>query len=198
MDELRTMFITNSRDLEINLNEVKRYLKIKEFDISMRKIIDECFNCVYSSATPKAVYSDVKIKVSRDTVDLGFTKVKSQNLASHLSGCTEAFVVATTLGVGVDRLVEKYVRILQTKAMLCDAIASALIESFCDNLNKFLITDKEAVSRFSPGYGDFSLEHQKEILEFLDANKRIGISLTDNLMMIPAKSITAIIGLKKW
>ena len=51
--------------------------------------------------------------------------------------------------------------------------------------------------RFSPGYGDFDLKYQKDILEYLDANKKIGISLTDSLMMIPTKSITAIIGIKR-
>ena len=198
MSDLRVMYITNPRDLQINLNEVKRYLKVKEFDATMQKFLEESLSCVYATAEPKAVYSRVKIKVSKDTVDFGFMKVKSQNLATHLSGCSEAFVVATTLGVAIDRLIERYVRILQTKAMMCGAISSALIESFCDNINKFLIYEKEAVSRFSPGYGDFSLEHQKEILDFLDANKRLGISLTESMMMVPEKSVTAIIGLKRW
>ena len=87
---------------------------------------------------------------------------------------------------------------MQTKALVCDAIGSALIESFCNKLNKLLITKKEAVSRFSPGYGDFDISYQNIILEHLDANKKVGITLTDSMMMIPSKSVTAIIGLKKW
>lgn len=195
--DLRTMFITNTRDLEINLNEVKRYLRVRDFDPSVKKILDECMGCVYTSAAPKAVYAKVNIRVGRESVDFGFVKVKSQNLAFHLAGCNEAFIIATTLGVEVDRLIEKYTRILQTKAAVCDAISSALIESFCDNINKFLITKKESVSRFSPGYGDFDISYQKDILGFLDANRKIGIALTDSMMMVPSKSVTAIIGLKR-
>lgn len=37
--------------------------------------------------------------------------------------------------------------------------------------------------RFSPGYGDFPLECQGMLLEALEAGKRIGIKLTDSLLM---------------
>jgi len=197
MAELHTMFMTNTRDLDIDMKDVKRYLGAKELDPAIKKIMDECIGCVYSVAAPKAVYAKVNIKVGRESVDFGFVKVKSQNLAAHLAGCNEAFVIATTLGIGIDRTIEKYIRILQTKAAVCNAISSALIESFCDNINKFLITKKESVSRFSPGYGDFDISYQKPILEFLDANRKIGVTLTDSFMMVPSKSVTAIIGLKK-
>lgn len=198
MDELRLMYVTNPRDLEVNLNEIKRYLKVKEVDSSIRKVLDESFSCVYSEAVPKAVYTQVPIKVGKASVDFGFFKARSQDLADHLRGCDAAFVVAATLGIGVDRVVEKYIKILQTKALVCDAIASALIESFCNKLNKLLITKKEAVSRFSPGYGDFDISYQNIILEHLEASKKVGITLTESMMMIPSKSVTAIIGLKKW
>ncbi len=198
MQDLRLMYVTNPRDLNVSLNEIKKYLKVKELDASIVRILDECFGCVYSEAVPKAVYKLVPIKVGKESVDFGFVKVRSLSLADHLRGCNEAFVVAATLGIGIDRLVEKYIRILQTKALVCDAIGSALIEAFCNKLNKLLITKKEAVTRFSPGYGDFDISYQNIILEHLDANRKLGISLTDSSMMIPSKSVTAIIGLKKW
>ena len=51
--------------------------------------------------------------------------------------------------------------------------------------------------RFSPGYGDFSLEVQSAFLEMTDATKLIGITLTDGGIMVPEKSVTAVIGLTK-
>ena len=48
--------------------------------------------------------------------------------------------------------------------------------------------------RFSPGYGDLSLEVQKEIFSLLDCPRKIGVSLGDSLLMTPSKSVTAIIG----
>lgn len=197
MNELRTMYMMNNHDLKIRVRDVMRYLRVKESDATMRRLLEECSQCVYETAVPKAVYTKVDIKIENDTVDMGFIKVKSSNLAMHLAECDEAYIMATTLGVGIDRLYEKYNRILQTKAAVCDATASALIESFCDYVGDFILDGKEAVMRFSPGYGDFSLSHQTDILNYLDANKKVGISLTDSLMMVPSKSVTAIIGIKR-
>ena len=197
MNQLRTLYIVNNHDLKIKIKDVLRYLRVKENDGTMRRLLEECSTCVYECASPKAVYTKVNVKIKRDTVDFGFMKVKSSSLSVHLSECDEAYVIATTLGVGIDRLFEKYNRILQTKAAVCDATASALIESFCDYVNETVVENKESVMRFSPGYGDFDLKHQKEILDYLDANKKIGITLTDSYMMVPSKSITAIIGIKR-
>ena len=48
--------------------------------------------------------------------------------------------------------------------------------------------------RYSPDYGDFDLEYQSEVLE-LSGGYEIGIPLTENNVMIPLKSVTALIGL---
>ena len=197
MNELRTMYMVNNHDLKIKVRDVMRYLRVRESDATMRRLLEECSECVYETAVPKAVYARVDIKIENDVVDMGFMKVESSNLAMHLAECDEAYIIAATLGVGIDRLYEKYNRILQTKAAVCDATASALIESFCDYVNNFIINGREAVMRFSPGYGDFSLSHQIDILNFLEANKKVGISLTDSLMMVPTKSVTAILGIKR-
>lgn len=191
------MYMINNYDLKIKVKDVMRYLRVKESDATMRRLLEECSNCVYEKAVPKAVYTKVNITVKNDVVDFGFIKVNSNSLATHFSECDEAYIIAATLGVGIDRLFEKYNRILQTKAAVCDATSSALIESFCDYVTDFVVDGKDAVMRFSPGYGDFSLNHQPDILTFLDATKKVGITLTDSLMMVPAKSVTAIIGIKK-
>lgn len=62
------------------------------------------------------------------------------------------------------------------------------------------IAEKEAATglflkpRYSPGYGDFALESQKEIFARLECAKRIGLTLTDTMLMVPFKSVTAVIG----
>jgi len=197
MNELRTMYMMNNHDLKIKVRDVMRYLRVRESDATMRRLLEECSNLVYESAVPKAVYTKANVKIEGDYVDFGFMKVHSNSLSMHLADCDEAFIMAATLGVGIDRLFEKYNRILQTKAAVCDATASALIESFCDYVNEFIVDKKDAVMRFSPGYGDFDLKHQIDVLSYLDANKKIGITLTDSLMMVPTKSVTAIVGIKR-
>ena len=48
--------------------------------------------------------------------------------------------------------------------------------------------------RFSPGYGDWDIHAQPELLRLTQAES-IGISLTESLMLRPRKSVTAVIGL---
>ncbi len=44
-------------------------------------------------------------------------------------------------------------------------------------------------------YGDLPLDYQKTIFEELECTKRIGLTLTDSLLMYPTKSVSALIGL---
>ena len=49
--------------------------------------------------------------------------------------------------------------------------------------------------RFSPGYGDMPLQTQSVLLAALDAQRKLGITLSKSLLMTPTKSVTAVIGL---
>ena len=40
------------------------------------------------------------------------------------------------------------------------------------------------------------LDYQRTLLAFLDTPRKIGVSLTDALLMVPSKSVSAIIGVK--
>ena len=51
--------------------------------------------------------------------------------------------------------------------------------------------------RSSPGYGDLSLTYQAEFLRVLEATKKIGIVLSEGGVMIPEKSVTAVMGLSR-
>ena len=49
--------------------------------------------------------------------------------------------------------------------------------------------------RYSPGFGDLSLENQKKVFALLNPQKYIGVTLNDSLLMSPSKSVTAIVGI---
>jgi cobalamin-dependent methionine synthase I len=55
---------------------------------------------------------------------------------------------------------------------------------------------KYPTTRFSPGYGDFDIAYQKDILNLLNSS-RIGLTLTEGYMLTPTKSVTAVIGFSK-
>ena len=82
-----------------------------------------------------------------------------------------------------------------------DAAATAAVEQAADELEKAIAREvaKESLKmrwRFSPGYGDWKLENQKKFF-YVTGAPEIGISLTESLMLVPRKSVTAIIGLEK-
>ena len=49
--------------------------------------------------------------------------------------------------------------------------------------------------RYSPGYGDLSLDVQSSFLKALNAQKTIGLFLSEGGVMQPEKSVTALMGL---
>ncbi|MGN1059696.1 MAG: vitamin B12 dependent-methionine synthase activation domain-containing protein, partial [Clostridia bacterium] len=85
-------------------------------------------------------------------------------------------------------------------ALAAQAVGTAAIESWCDLLCR-RFAEREAERgrslrpRFSPGYGDFPLEMQKDIFRFLDCSRKIGVSLTESLLMVPGKSVSALVGI---
>ena len=82
-----------------------------------------------------------------------------------------------------------------------DAAATAAVEQAADSL-EIAISQQiskdgyKMRSRFSPGYGDWTLTNQEKFFGITGAEE-IGMSLSSALMLIPRKSITAIIGLEK-
>ena len=98
-----------------------------------------------------------------------------------------------------DALVRRYAVRGAAASAVADAVCSALIEDYCDEMQAQLAAAEAEGGlylrpRFSPGYGDFALESQREIFSRLACEKRIGLTLTDTLMMVPFKSVTAVIG----
>ena len=51
---------------------------------------------------------------------------------------------------------------------------------------------KRLLPRWSPGYGGRPLALSRDILGRLDATRRIGVSITDSLLLVPSKSVTAV------
>ncbi|MBQ3763739.1 MAG: methionine synthase, partial [Synergistaceae bacterium] len=81
-----------------------------------------------------------------------------------------------------------------------DACASVRIDAFidqfiCSDIVPGLRETERMTSRFSPGYGDLSMTVTEDIIAMLNATKRIGLSVTRSMMMLPIKSVTAISGL---
>ena len=181
-------------DIPINRAEILRYSGCTA-DCEL-PLIDECISEIKDRLSFKICYRFFDIAFSENEIDLGFAKVNSNYLRKNLYGCEQIILFSATIGIEIDRMIKKYNSISPSKALVFQAIGSERVESLCDKFCDEISEDFLTVPRFSPGYGDLSIELQKEIFNVLDCPKNIGITLNESLLMSPSKSVTAIIGLK--
>ena len=175
----------------IDRKEILRYAGCKEADASTDALLEECLAEAQECLTYRVCYQVAPLKIDGDRCDFGGFSVCSKKLAQNLRGCKEAVLFAATVGVGIDRLIGKDLRISPAKAMMLDAIGTERIEALCDAFCKDLGICRP---RFSPGYGDLRLEVQKDLLTLLDCSRKINLCLTDRFLMTPSKSVTAFAG----
>ncbi len=185
--------------MEIDKTEVLRYMGngkgIATEDIM--SAVNAVCDMLQGSAVPQYVYRIFPITVSENTVKVGDTLFKSKRLASHLKDCNKAAILAATLGTQADTIIRRSAVLGTVNVSAAQAAGAAMIEQVADLATKAIEKESglKAINRFSPGYADWQLSAQRDMLNLCDAQKRIGITLTDSLMMIPTKSVTAIIGL---
>ncbi len=191
--------IKSYSDIPLNEREVFRYMSCKFPDEQTKKLFSRCISECESVLSYKACFCEFPLVFSGDEIDLGFAKTKSKSLSVNLRGCVKVILFAATIGHGMDRLIKAQSLVSPAKAVCLQAIGSERVESLCDTLNDELKEQykKQGFNlkpRFSPGYGDLPLSLQREIFSALNCRKLLGISLGENLMMTPSKSVTAIIG----
>ena len=122
------------------------------------------------------------------------------DITQHLRGCERCALMCATLSVGTDSVIRAYESAEMEKAVIADCLASAAIEQVCDIAEREIqaaVGDFHYTWRFSPGYGDLPLELQRRFIEVLQAQKRIGVTVTDSLILIPRKSVTAVMGISE-
>jgi hypothetical protein len=125
--------------------------------------------------------------------------IRSGGVAALLNGCSSATLMAATIGPELSSVMDGLMAEKKmTEAMIMDAFGSEAVEEAVNSLCRLLRESgvgREFVptGRFSPGYGDWDLSAQREVLDELGA-AQIGISLSSSSILIPEKSITAIMG----
>ena len=191
--------------MEVNRREIFRYLGYKrdEADDRTRALAESCLNELEQAADPRTMVLEYPLTLGENhQIDASCFQTRSRNLWKNLKDCEKIAVFAATLGAGADQLIQKYSRLQMSRAVVLQAAATAMLEDYCDSICQGLKEEYEKKGlylrpRFSPGYGAFPLEVQKNLLDGLEAGKRIGIKLTDSLLMTPSKSVTAVMGISK-
>ena len=142
--------------------------------------------------------------------NIGVTEIKLENkvilrssdLAKLLVGCEAVLLMGASAGDEIGKEIAKDSAGKNvTRAVVFDATASEVTDKGLNWItnyfrrqlsreNRYLIE-----KRYSAGYGDLALDSQKPIYDILKLGK-IGVSITDEKILVPEKSVTAITGIK--
>jgi len=148
----------------------------------------------------KGVYAkyDIEVKSKRIILSNGFIIV-SEKFAKRVEGCDSVYLfVVTAGGLYTERTGQLIQQSEVSNALLADAVGSAAGEACASAANDYLISlepDRVLTKRYSPGYGDWDVSHNRELLEMLQSEK-IGITVNSGGLMQPEKSVSAAIGVK--
>lgn len=188
----------------INRAEAFRYMGCKGGAIpaSIDALSTECERSLLGKITPKFVWRIFDIEETARGVEVKNTTLvfKGKSIAAHLRGCEKCVLLAATLGAGADGVIRAYEAVAMEKAVIADSLASAAIEQVCNAAEQEIQSQLAGYNftwRYSPGYGDFPLDIQGEFIKALDAGKRIGLSVSESLILTPRKSVTAVMGISE-
>ncbi len=135
-------------------------------------------------------------------VALAFAPVvlSGNDIASHLEGARKVALMACTLGMASEREYRRHAALSAADGAMLGACCSALVEAAANAVEAQIVAEARRLNmytnwRYSPGYGDLPLDVQPDFLRSLDATRKLGINVTKTNMLVPVKSITAVVGL---
>ncbi len=154
---------------------------------------------IYKHSSPRAVYRVVPCEYQEDSVrlsdDISFD---SKKVSRVFRDCNKAVVFLITMGPKVDELIKKTLKESPDYGYILDTAASLAAESAVTHLYETIsdkVNDDEDITRhYSPGYCDWSIKSQKDILKLLPFEK-LDVTLNSNYSMTPRKSLSGVIGI---
>lgn len=191
---------------QVDRVQVRRYLGYqagqtqdsKQADQLLEQMITAVGRVVHPQGLSETFCLGAESSKSRSVMGTGLVLTAS-DLLRLLQGCSRISLLMVTLGPDVDRLIDDLLEQGRyAAAAIADAIGSDAAEQVIEQLNQQLkqtaLTEQARLTpRFSPGYGDVPLSLQPDLTRLLQA-QLIGVSLTASCLLVPRKSITALIG----
>jgi len=189
--------------MKLDLREPLRYLGVRgEPDPALYAQLSAAADRLTRAVTPRYVYRVFPLASGEGGPVLEGTglTLAGEMARNMLADCSRAVLLGCTLGAGFETLLRAEQARGMARAVLLDACGSAWVEAGCDEAEREISARFPGLyrtDRFSPGYGDLPLTLQEEICGLLDAPRRLGVQVTDSLLMNPTKSVTAVIGLSE-
>ena len=172
------------------LRDAARYLGIRAKPAGEAlAVLESAYPMAQEAALPRSLMRRAAMRACEGRLMIAdVLAIPSLDLCRLFAGAREGLALAVTLGAPLDALVRRLMLTDPALGAAVGACASALVDEYIDGLLRLS-------PRFSPGYGDAPLSCQGPLLAWLEA-RRIGISLTSGGLMLPEKSVTALMALR--
>lgn len=185
--------------MELDIQEALRYLGAGgRADETLTRQVQTVAAELEAALRPRWSYRVLELTWTGGVPSLGGVALAGSMAAKMLRACHRAAVLVCTLGAEFDRrLLETQARDM-ARAVVLDACGSAWVEAGCDAAQaelRALAPEEFLTDRFSPGYGDLPLDIQGPLCALVDAQRRLGVYVTQSQMLDPTKTVTAVIGL---
>lgn len=187
--------------MQLNIDEALRYLGAgAQAPAALRQEMADVARQLMQTLRPRYTYRVYPLRREEHAellpdADVALTGGTARRM---LAQCDQAVLLMCTLGAQFDTLLRTQQARDMSRAVMLDACGSAWVEAGCDAAEQELKTrfpERYLTDRFSPGYGDLPLTLQPGICAALDAQRRLGVTVTESLLLNPAKTVTAVIGL---
>lgn len=164
-----------------------------------KRLIHQAVEETLSAFNPRGIY---RIFPFRHTD--GFTALNddvifsSKYLSRILQDCDYAIVFVITLGKEIDNRIKKKITRFPSYGYILDYVAAAAAEETAQTLQRHIRetipNDKAVTYRYSPGYCDWPLGEQEQLLQTIP-HEDIGVKLSDSCLMSPRKSVSGVFGI---
>ncbi|MFC4651506.1 vitamin B12 dependent-methionine synthase activation domain-containing protein [Lactococcus nasutitermitis] len=192
--------------LPLDKAEVLRYLGYRhkqELTAEISQLIDDLMIEVQEKSNAVYLFRNFPIELNPEKTEVKVVGTEliltGKNIYHHLKNAQSVVLLVGSLGIAIERVIRLYEVSELTKARILDSCCVEYIEKVLDLAEVEIAAtfpDYTLNRRFSPGYGDLPLvPTQRDFLNTMNASKELGITLTTTNLMIPRKSVTAIIGL---
>jgi len=183
------------KELELAYDEIKENSNFKVIHRIFPIRIREKANT--SNADYTKENSDQKV-LGKNYYEIVGTSMKIEDTCTDFSlytkDCDEVMLICATLSVELERFLRRQQLVSMSHTVVLDAVASAYLENVRDNYVEDLNLASHSFC-FAPGYGDVPLALNKDIVRILEADKKIGVTVSDSNLFIPQKSIAGFIGI---
>ena len=184
-------------------DEVFRYLGMGAGtpDNALQEKVEQAAERALALARPRAALRVFRLQNTQPiSLEGSRLKLTGSDIQQFLIGSREVAVLVVTLGIAIDRELQRLSATSALDELVFDAVATALVERATDAVSARVVAyaasqDMHATGRFSPGYGDLPLDCQADLLASVDAMRLLGVTLTTSNLMVPTKSVSAVLGI---